>query len=269
MGIHKSFRIEAKCHLCYVFLSKDGARWLAKCVEKNITRGGDPSFLRTYRENDQGFVICRHGNDYGRFVELMVYGKVGVKGRLVIPEGKEQGGLWGFIAELRHVLEPQQKPNNDNVVPPIPEPRFAPADGKNHRNDGHQTWSSMLFPHVENIEKPKWQGRDLRDFCGENGRENFVGFGAKVTETVNAKNEVLLNLKVKLSCNSTGEWKATWVGLDEVGPLTNARGPPPASPPPTTKQVWKPIGPRPTRPAPNKDRVNSFGPHILPNPRSP
>jgi hypothetical protein len=58
-------------------------------VEKNITRGGDSSFLRTYRENDQGFVNCRHGNDYGRFVELMVYGKGGVKGHLVILKGKQ------------------------------------------------------------------------------------------------------------------------------------------------------------------------------------
>jgi hypothetical protein len=120
----------------------------------------------------------------------------------------------------------------------------------------------MLFPHVENIEKLKRQGHDLRDFCGENGRENFVGFGAKVKETVNAKNEVLWNLKVKLMCNSAREWKATWVGLDEAGPLTNARGPPPASPTPTTKQVWKPTWPQPTWPAPNKDQVNSFGSHI-------
>ena len=105
MEIQRSFRIEAKRfditledggpvqvkikesgkrHLCAVYLSKDGARWLAKGVEENIMREGDPSFLRTYHENDQGFVICCHGNDYGCFVELMVYGKGGVKGCLVI-----------------------------------------------------------------------------------------------------------------------------------------------------------------------------------------
>ncbi len=91
-------------------------------------REGDPSFLRTYRENDQGLVICRHGNAKGRFVELMVYGKGGVKGCLVIPEGKQQGGWRGFSAELHHVLEPKQQPINVKGVLPTPAPGTAPID---------------------------------------------------------------------------------------------------------------------------------------------
>ena len=58
----------------------------------------------------------------------------------------------------------------------------------------------------------------------------------------------------------SGEWKATWVDLDEVGPYTNANGPTPAGPLPTLKQVWKPVGPRPTRPAPQKEPLHNSGP---------
>lgn len=40
-----------------------------------------------------------------------------------------------------------------------------------------------------------------------------MGFGAKLLEVVNAKNEVVLNLKVKLMCVTDGNWKASWVGV--------------------------------------------------------
>ena len=81
-----------KQHVCSVYLSKEGVWWLSKCVEEHVTREGEPSFLHTYRENDQGFAISRNGNNYGRFVELMVYGKGALKGRFIIPEGQKQSG---------------------------------------------------------------------------------------------------------------------------------------------------------------------------------
>lgn len=64
MGIIRSFRIEAKRfdialeegksiqvkikesgkhHICSVYLGKDGAQWLSKSVEENLTREGEPS----------------------------------------------------------------------------------------------------------------------------------------------------------------------------------------------------------------------------------
>ncbi len=132
MGTIRSFRIEAKRfdislevgntkqvkikesgkqHVNFVSLSKDGVRWLSKCVEEHVTREGEPSFLRTYRENDQGYVISRNGNNYGRFVELLAYGKGGLQGQLVIPEGQKQSGWRGFVSELRCALEPNKTVN--------------------------------------------------------------------------------------------------------------------------------------------------------------
>jgi hypothetical protein len=118
---------------------------------------------------------------------------------------------------------------------------------------------------MENMEQLKQQGRDPRDFCGDNGRESFLGFGAKVMEPILAKNELLLNLKIKLTCNSAGEWKVAWAGLDEKGPCTNPRWPPPVGPMPKLKQVWKPVGLRPSRPVAQK---HNLGPQI-PKPTKP
>jgi hypothetical protein len=75
-----------------------------------------------------------------------------------------------------------------------------------------------------------------------------VGFGANFSDGVNANNEVVLNLKVKLTCDTDGQWKPSWVGLEDmdsksttIRPLPEIR---PAQQPKTTK-VWKPIGPCP------------------------
>jgi hypothetical protein len=45
---------ESGKHVCSVYFSKDGVRWLSKCVEEHVTREGEPSFLRTYRETIKG-----------------------------------------------------------------------------------------------------------------------------------------------------------------------------------------------------------------------
>ncbi len=42
-----------------------------------------------------------------RYVELMVYGRKSLKGRIVIPEGKMHSGWKGFRADLRHVVDPE------------------------------------------------------------------------------------------------------------------------------------------------------------------
>ena len=52
--------------------------------------------------------------------------------------------------------------------------------------------------------KPKWQKRDSSVSGGEAGKENLVGFGAKISDGINAKNEVVFNLKIKLICGMDG-----------------------------------------------------------------
>lgn len=53
-------------------------------------------------------------------------------------------------------------------------------------------------------ENLKWQERDFSDSCKEAGKEKLVGFGEKFSETVNVKHEMVLNLKVQLTCGTSG-----------------------------------------------------------------
>ena len=73
-----------------------------------------------------------------------------------------------------------------------------------------------------------------------------MGFGAKVSDRVNAKIEVILNLKVKLTCDSDGNWTPSWVGLDKMDSKSITRAPVSilAQKPKVTKH-WQPIGPHP------------------------
>lgn len=83
-----------------VFMGKDGAQWLGKCIEENIRREDEKAFIRTFRERDKGYVIRRFANKNGRYLELSDYGRGGCKGRLAIPEGQKQSGWRGFNKEL-------------------------------------------------------------------------------------------------------------------------------------------------------------------------
>jgi hypothetical protein len=75
-----------------------------------------------------------------------------------------------------------------------------------------------------------------------------VGFGAKVSDTDNGKSEVILKLKVKLTCDLAGNWTPSWVGLDEMDSKSVTKGPvtKPAQQP-KLKKVWQPIGSRPVK----------------------
>jgi hypothetical protein len=89
-----------------VTMGKAGARWLGKCIEENIVRETEQAFVRTFREQDKGYVIRRFENKRGRYLEIADYGRGGCKGRLDIPEGQKQSGWRGFNKELTLLLNP-------------------------------------------------------------------------------------------------------------------------------------------------------------------
>lgn len=79
--------------------------------------------------------------------------------------------------------------------------------------------------------------------------DNFSG-------EIHAENEVILNLKVKLTRDQDGSWKASWAGLDDsangpnqaskLGPILAPKSVPKPGPHPgQIHKVWKPIGPKP------------------------
>ncbi len=118
------------------------------------------------------------------------------------------------------------------------------------------SWRAQLFPHMEIPEKQKRQEHDSSDSGGRVGKEKFVGFGAKVSDRVNAKIEVILNLKVKLMCDSDGNWTPSWVGLDEMDSKSITRAPVTLSAQqPKLTKVWQPIGPHPISDKPKSAQV--------------
>uniref|UniRef100_A0A2N9I786 Reverse transcriptase domain-containing protein n=1 Tax=Fagus sylvatica TaxID=28930 RepID=A0A2N9I786_FAGSY len=117
-----------KHHRCDIFTGIEGAIWLGRCVEENITREREQAFIRTRgdfirtretREHNKTYVIRRYNNNmggmyYGRYVEVTECGRGGRRGRIIIPEGQKQpeGQKWrqsfvkvagSFVKELKLV----------------------------------------------------------------------------------------------------------------------------------------------------------------------
>ncbi len=98
MGDRQSFRIESKrfdlvlgyvgrnqfrmserstFYRSMIYMSKDGAWWLGRCVEENVAREGEKVFVRTLREHDKTFVSRRYSNKYDRYIEVLECGRGG------------------------------------------------------------------------------------------------------------------------------------------------------------------------------------------------
>ena len=138
MGVKRSFRIESKRfdlvlgekgsnqvkfteigkhHRCDIFTGTEGAIWLGRVVEENITREGEQAFIRTRGEHNKTYVIRRYSNNHGRYVEVTECGRGGSRGRIIIPEGQKQNGWRGFVKELKLLLSPEQcQPTNHGGV---------------------------------------------------------------------------------------------------------------------------------------------------------
>jgi hypothetical protein len=147
MGDRRSFRIESKrfdlvlgyvgrnqvrmserstFHRSMIYMSRDGARWLGRCVEENVVREGEKAFVRTLREHDKTFVSRRYSNKYGRYIEVLECGRGGSREWLVIPEGHKLNGWKGFSMELNLLLKPLP-PNNPNHQVPTQKPHLLTA----------------------------------------------------------------------------------------------------------------------------------------------
>ena len=88
--------------------------------------------------------------------------------------------------------------------------------------------------------------------------------------SIHAENEVMLNLKVKLTRDQDGSWKASWAGLDDsangpnqarkLGPILAPKSDPKPGPHPgQIHKVWKPIGPKPNELATDPKAGIGFG----------
>ena len=99
-----------KHHRCDIFTGREGAIWLGRCVEENITRESEQAFIRTRGEHNRTYIIRRYSNHHGRYVEVTECGRGESRGRIIIPEGSKQNGWRGFVKELKLLLSPEQGP---------------------------------------------------------------------------------------------------------------------------------------------------------------
>lgn len=126
--------------MCLVFMGIEGAQWLGQCIEENIIREEEKTFIRTFQENDTVYVIRRFTNSYRWYLELTEYGRNGCKGRLVIPEGRKQSGWRGFRGNCTFCLT--HRGGEDDAEKKSQTLRDLPRQIENHRQFGSQRQNS-------------------------------------------------------------------------------------------------------------------------------
>ncbi len=158
------------------------------------------------------------------------------RGGVIIPASRESWGWHGLSEELDGLLNPKADANHGDICQRPPAGK-APTQG-NFRNEFCSFKAAVI------------QGKNLPKILPINPRvDNFSG-------EINAENVVVLKLKVKLTCDQDGSWKASWARLDDSsnglnqapksGPVNELK---PASKPSLNprqiQKVWKPIRPKP------------------------
>uniref|UniRef100_A0A2N9HJW1 Reverse transcriptase domain-containing protein n=1 Tax=Fagus sylvatica TaxID=28930 RepID=A0A2N9HJW1_FAGSY len=214
MGIKRFFQVESKAfelvknaievsiiergrkHTSTVSMGFAAAFWFRDSLLEVAKLSNEQNVFRSFREGNKVFVVQKQRNNRGSFVTITVLGDSKGRGGVIIPEGKDSWGWRGVSMELQGLLNPTD----------------AEIHGDNHRR---QPASKPTV--VGNIRKESLtfkaaviQGRDIPKIVPINsGKE-------KISEGINMKKEVLLNLQVKLTCGVDGNWHASWAGLADI-----------------------------------------------------
>ena len=69
--------------------------------------------MRTRGENGKTNVSRRCSNNHGRYIEITESGRAGMRGRVMIPEGRKLSGWRGFGKELQLLLNPEQQHSHE------------------------------------------------------------------------------------------------------------------------------------------------------------
>ena len=225
------------------------ALWFRDAILEVAKLSRDQNVFRSFREGNKVYVIQKQRNDRGNFVTVTVLGDSKGRGGVIILEGRESWGWRGISMEVDGLLRSKA---------------FEHQSANHHRRQtaGKSTAAGNLRKELYTFKEAVTQGNDISNISPNPG-------GDKITEEVMAKNEVFLNLKVKLIWGTDGKWQAAWVGLTDSGPsgisgplLQNPIHDPKSGPTqdinpgpkhslkpgPThasRSQVWRPIGAKP------------------------
>jgi hypothetical protein len=238
-------------HRSIVSMGFAAAAWLRDSLLEVAKLSNNRNVFRSFREGNKVFVVQKQQNDRGSFVTVTVLGDSKGRGGVIIPAGGDSWGWRRLSEELAGLLNPKAAANHGDI-------HRQPPAGKslvqgNFRNEFCSFKAAVT------------QGKNLPKIMPINSGE------------INAENEVILNLKVKMTRDQDGLWKASWAGLDDssnglhqnskLGPTQELKSAPKPGPQPSqTHKVWKPVGPKPNQLATNSDSgagSGSFRPATL------
>ena len=220
-------------HRSTVSMGFAAAFWFRDSLLEIAKLSNTRNVFRSFREGNKVFVVQKQQNGRGSFVTVKVLGDSKGRGGVIIPAGKESWGWRRLSEELDGLLNPKVAANHGEILRQPPAGK-APAQG-NFRNDFCSFKATVT------------QGKNIPKILPINaGVDNFSG----------EIHEVILNLKVKLTRDQDGSWKASWAGLDDsangpnqaskLGPILAPKSVPKPGPHPgQIHKVWKPIGPKP------------------------
>jgi hypothetical protein len=106
LGGASTVRVEEKRKnfLGVVILNAQSSEWLASSLEVVLGLPAEQDFVKSFREGSKVLIARRGGNKVGRFLEATTFGLGGLKGSIVIPEGRGGWGWLKFSDELRNVV---------------------------------------------------------------------------------------------------------------------------------------------------------------------
>ena len=180
--------------------------------------------FRSFREGNKVYVVQKQRNNRGSFVTITVLGDSKGRGGVIIPEGRDSWGWRGVSMELQGLLNPTA----------------VELHGDNHRRQpaGKSTVVGNIRNESLTFKAAVIQGRDIPKILPIDSAVE------KISEVINMKKEVVLNLQVKLTCGIDGNWHAIWAGLADTankdinepsGPHLGPQSDPITNPAPSTK----------------------------------
>ena len=96
-----------KYYMQSVFMGKSAALWVMRSLE-HIVIGVNPKHFFTFRDGDTAYTLQRGSNSFRQYLSMTELKVGGLRGSIIIPAGKSQGGWRTFGIELRRILEPSQ-----------------------------------------------------------------------------------------------------------------------------------------------------------------
>ena len=181
------------------------AFWFRDSLLEVAKLSKEQNAFQSFREGNKVYVIQKQKNDRGNFVTVTVLGDSKERGGVIIPKGKESWGC-GISEELNGLLSATATENHRR-----------PLAGKSTSLGNFRKESCTFKAAVT-------RGRDIPKILPINSGTD------KNPEEINAASDVILNLKVKLTCGMDGISQATWAGLAEPSPPSGPSQGPIASP---------------------------------------